>query len=71
MTFFTQTNDNQYQFTKQLYLEGHEVAIHSISHKTDTSTVKSTWEKEIVKARSYISKYGDCLLLCFILSWYS
>lgn len=71
MTFFTQTNDNQYQFTKQLYLEGHEVAIHSISHKTDTSTVKSTWEKEIVKARSYISKYGNCLFLCLILSWYS
>ena len=71
MTFFTQTNDNQYQFTKQLYLEGHEVAVHSISHRTDTSTSKSTWEKEIIKARSYISKYCDCYSPGFTSSWHS
>ena len=57
MTFFTQTNDNQYQFTKQLYLEGHEVALHSITHSTGTTTTKDTWEREILKAREYISKY--------------
>ena len=62
MTFFTQTNDNQYQYTKQLYLEGHEVAVHSITHRTSTDTTKNTWEKEIVKAREYLSKYGILIL---------
>lgn len=38
------------------------MAIHSISHRTDTSTPKSTWEKEIIKARSYISKYCSITL---------
>lgn len=60
MTFFTQTNDNQYQFTKQLYLEGHEVALHSVRHNTNVDSTKSTWEREIVKAREYIAKY--CLI---------
>ena len=65
MTFFTQTNDNQYQYTKQLYLEGHEVAVHSISPRTSTDTTKNTWEKEIVKAREYLSKYGIFHILFF------
>lgn len=65
MTFFTQTNDNQYQYTKQLYLEGHEVAVHSISHRTSTDTTKNIWEKEIVKAREYLSKYGIFHILFF------
>lgn len=65
MTFFTQTNDNQYQYTKQLYLEGHEVAVHSISHRTSTDTTKNTWEKEIVKAREYLSIYGIFHILFF------
>ena len=56
MTFFTQTNDNQYQFTKQLYLEGHEVALHSVHHNTGLHTTKSEWEREIVKAREYIAR---------------
>lgn len=56
MTFFTQTNDNQYQFTKQLFLEGHEVAIHSVHHNTGAQTTKAEWEQEIVKAREYISR---------------
>ena len=57
MTFFTQTNDNQYQYIKQLYLEGHEVSIHSITHSTGATTTKAEWEREILKAREYIAKY--------------
>ena len=68
MTFFTQTNDNQYQFTKQLYLEGHEVAIHTINHSTTEQSTKETWEREIVKAREYISKYCKSHLWLFIQS---
>ena len=39
-------------------MEGHEVAIHTVNHDTQSDSDKTKWEREIVNAREYLARFG-------------
>ncbi len=54
-TFYINTDWNDYRLTQQLYAQGHEIAIHTMTHTTTTNTDVSTWRREIYGCRKAIS----------------
>lgn len=62
MTFFVTHEYNDYNLTNLLYRNGHEMAVHSISHITDTdfwkTASKSRWEAEINGMKEFLETYA-------------
>jgi peptidoglycan/xylan/chitin deacetylase (PgdA/CDA1 family) len=54
-TFFINTDWCDYRLVQQLYAQGHEIAVHTMTHTTDTNTDIATWRREIYGARKAMS----------------
>jgi peptidoglycan/xylan/chitin deacetylase (PgdA/CDA1 family) len=54
-TFYINTDWNDYRLSQQLYAQGHELAVHTMTHTTTTNTDISTWRREIYGARKALS----------------
>lgn len=54
-TFYVKTGDSDYRAVQQMYAQGHEIAMHSMTHTTTTNTDIDTWRREIFGARKAIS----------------
>lgn len=60
MTFFANTTYTDFRLLEQLYTQGHEVGIHTITHTTTDTTSLVTWRMEIVGCRHTFSNL--CLI---------
>uniref|UniRef100_T1INF8 NodB homology domain-containing protein n=1 Tax=Strigamia maritima TaxID=126957 RepID=T1INF8_STRMM len=62
ITFFTSHEYTDYTILREVYEKGHEIAIHSISHKADTNYWKNgnakTWTDEMVGMRKMAELYS-------------
>jgi peptidoglycan/xylan/chitin deacetylase (PgdA/CDA1 family) len=54
-TFYINTDWNDYRLAQQLYAQGHELAIHTMTHTTATNTDIATWRREIYGCRKALS----------------
>jgi peptidoglycan/xylan/chitin deacetylase (PgdA/CDA1 family) len=54
-TFYVQSKWSDYRLVQQLYAQGHEIAIHTMSHTTTTNTDLATWRREIYGCRKALS----------------
>jgi len=55
-TFFVSLDGKtDYALVQNLYAAGHEIAVHTMSHTTDTNTSTDTWRREIVGCRKAIA----------------
>eukprot|EP00761_Pharyngomonas_kirbyi_P014363 gb/GECH01014393.1/.p1 GENE.gb/GECH01014393.1/~~gb/GECH01014393.1/.p1 ORF type:complete len:496 (+),score=106.61 gb/GECH01014393.1/:1-1488(+) len=57
-TFFVSTEYTDFWLAQRAYAQGHEIAVHTMSHTTGKSTSKETFEKEILGARRALSLYS-------------
>ncbi|KAH9364235.1 hypothetical protein HPB48_022337 [Haemaphysalis longicornis] len=62
-TFFVSAEYLDYEAVNQLHSWGNEIALHSISHRTDSSywqTINSTqWEREVMDERSMLTAFAN------------
>ncbi|GBM16726.1 hypothetical protein AVEN_217985-1 [Araneus ventricosus] len=62
MTFFVCHEYNDYSLTQKLYSDGHEIAIHSISHESNTDLWRdgdeTRWKQEMVGMRAMLTTFG-------------
>ncbi|KAG0409904.1 hypothetical protein HPB47_012976 [Ixodes persulcatus] len=64
-TFFVSAEYLDYPSVNELYRGGNEIALHSISHNTDTSGSywngldTESWEREVVDERTMVAKYAN------------
>ncbi|GIY62380.1 nodB homology domain-containing protein [Caerostris darwini] len=62
MTFFVCHEYNDYTLTNELYKEGHEIAVHTISHESNTDLWRtgseSRWKQETVGMRAMLTKFA-------------
>ncbi|CAN8005979.1 unnamed protein product [Ixodes pacificus] len=64
-TFFASGEYLDYPSVNELYRMGNEIALHSISHQTDTNGSywngldTESWEREVVDERMMVSKYAN------------
>ncbi len=54
-TFYINTDWCDYRQVQQLHAQGHEIAIHTMTHTTGTNTDVATWRREIYGARKALS----------------
>jgi len=57
-TFYVNTDNGQYfnaRLVEQLYAQGHEIGVHTMTHTTSTNTTVETWRREIVGCRKIVS----------------
>jgi peptidoglycan/xylan/chitin deacetylase (PgdA/CDA1 family) len=54
-TFYINTDWCDYRQVQQLHAQGHEIAIHTMTHTTGTNTDVATWRREIYGARKTLS----------------
>jgi len=55
-TFFVSTRWSDYWLVNRLYAQGHEIAVHTMTHTTHTDTDRPTWRAEIVGCRKTLSR---------------
>lgn len=62
LTFFVTHEYNDYNLVHQLYRKGHEIAMHSITHQTNTEYWKQLdaegWRKEILGQREQLAHFA-------------
>ncbi len=58
-TFFVSTDFSDYYLIHRLHRAGHEIAVHTMTHSTGTSTGFDTWIREIEGCREALSRYAD------------
>ena len=54
-TFFATTKWTNYRLLQQLYAQGHEIAVHTMTHTTSSNTDLATWRREILGCRKAFS----------------
>ena len=54
-TFYVMTDGSDYRLVQELYSQGHEIALHTMSHTTTTNTDIATWRREIYGCRKALS----------------
>jgi len=57
-TFFVNTDNGAWfnaRLVEQLYAQGHEIGVHTMTHTTDTNTTEEEWRREIVGCRKVVS----------------
>jgi len=61
-TFFVTHEYNDYNMTHQLYRQGHEIALHSITHKSDVNywkTLNETmWKLEVEEQKAQMARFA-------------
>lgn len=57
-TFFLNTDWTDFRSIRQLYSQGHEIAVHTMTHTTDTNTSLATWRAEIAGCRKMLSEHA-------------
>ncbi|HOW97021.1 MAG TPA: polysaccharide deacetylase family protein [Kiritimatiellia bacterium] len=58
-TFFVSLDSRiDYSLAQRLFADGHEIAVHTMTHTTGTNTLPDTWRREIVGCRSTLSALG-------------
>lgn len=55
-TFFVSTDWSDYWFIHRLHAQGHEIAIHTMTHTTGKETRREDWRAEIVGCRKSLSE---------------
>ncbi|XP_018020181.1 chitin deacetylase 7 [Hyalella azteca] len=63
MTFFVSHENSDYTLVNELYRNGHEIAVHSVTHKSDVGEYwrklnQSQWLAEIEQQREMLNTYG-------------
>ena len=58
-TFFITTDYSDYWLIERLSREGHEIAVHTMTHKTNEKTDLKTWRAEIIGARDAFAKLSQ------------
>jgi peptidoglycan/xylan/chitin deacetylase (PgdA/CDA1 family) len=62
-TFFVTHEYNNYSLTHQLYRQGHDIALHSITHKSNISYWRDLdaagWKQEVVDQREQMSTFAQ------------
>ncbi len=58
-TYYVSTNYTNYHLVQQRYAQGHEIAVHTMTHTTDTQTSYDVWRAEIVGAREALSNIAE------------
>ena len=58
-TFYVLSNWNDYRLAQQMYAQGHELGIHTMSHTTTTNTDIATWRREIYGCRKALSELSQ------------
>ncbi|GFT01743.1 nodB homology domain-containing protein [Trichonephila clavipes] len=62
ITFFVCHEYNDYSITQSFYLQGHEIAVHTISHESNTDLWRhgtpERWKRETVGMRTMLSTYA-------------
>ena len=58
-TFFTESMWSDFRLIQQLYAQGHEIAIHTMSHTTMTNTDIDTWRREIYGCRKALAELAQ------------
>lgn len=54
-TFFVKARKSDYRLIQQLYAQGHEIAMHTMTHDTGTNTDVGTWRREIYGCRKALA----------------
>jgi peptidoglycan/xylan/chitin deacetylase (PgdA/CDA1 family) len=54
-TFFLNTDWTDFWLVQQLHAQGHEIAVHTMTHTTGTGTDAATWRAEIAGCRKVVS----------------
>lgn len=58
-TFFVSLDTRiDYPLVQSLYADGHEIAVHTMTHTTGTNTPPDAWRREIVGCRATLSSLG-------------
>lgn len=58
-TFFVSLDSRiDYSLVQRLYANGHEIAVHTMTHSTGTNTAVDAWRREIVGCRATLSSLG-------------
>ncbi|GFV42899.1 nodB homology domain-containing protein [Trichonephila clavipes] len=61
-SFFITHEYNDYEFVNELYKKGHDIAVHSITHESNTEMWKKApqvrWQAEMTGMRQILSKFG-------------
>jgi len=55
-TFFCNTDYTDFRLVEQLYSQGHEIGVHTITHTTYSNTPLDSWRMEIVGCRKALSE---------------
>jgi hypothetical protein len=58
-TFFVSTEYTDYWLVHLYHAEGHEIAVHTMTHTTGSETDFSTWIREIEGCRHVLARYGN------------
>jgi hypothetical protein len=58
-TFYVSTQYTDFHVVQQQRARGHEIAVHTMTHTTGTSSSATTWQNEIVGARQAISNLAQ------------
>ena len=58
-TFYTQSKWSDFRLVQQLHAQGHEIALHTMSHTTTTNTDVDTWRREIYGCRKALSELAQ------------
>ncbi|GBL75529.1 hypothetical protein AVEN_154875-1 [Araneus ventricosus] len=61
-TFFVSHEYNDYEFVNELYRQGNDIAVHSITHESSTEMWKKAsydrWQADMIGMRQILSKFG-------------
>eukprot|EP01084_Bolivina_argentea_P033930 62742_1 len=59
LIYFVSNEFSDYSFVQKRYLEGCEIAVHTVTHTTSVSTDLTKWYNEIKQSRDLISEHSD------------
>jgi hypothetical protein len=59
LTAFTSTMWTDYRFAEQLFKDGHEIALHTVSHSTAYTSPLEKWQLEIGTAKRYMTTFSE------------
>ena len=59
LVFYISNTYSDYSIIQKRYLEGSEIAIHTVTHTTSTGSNMTKWYYEITKSREFISLHSN------------
>jgi hypothetical protein len=63
LTLYTATRYTDFRLAEQVFKDGHEIAVHTVSHSTNYTSTKEKWEYEIGNCTCFPTIPNNLLLL--------